>query len=31
LNQAFWKKMEKLMRRQSRMINGRVRVSEFRD
>jgi len=31
LNQAFWDKMEKLGRRQSRMINGRIRVSEFRD
>ncbi|MCP4125754.1 MAG: nucleoside triphosphate pyrophosphohydrolase family protein [Gammaproteobacteria bacterium] len=31
LNQAFWDKMEKLMQRESRMVNGRVRVSEFRD
>jgi NTP pyrophosphatase (non-canonical NTP hydrolase) len=31
LNQAFWDKMEKLSLRQSRMINGRIRVSEFRD
>ncbi|PVV05543.1 MAG: pyrophosphatase [gamma proteobacterium symbiont of Ctena orbiculata] len=31
LNQAFWDKMEKLDLRQSRMINGRIRVSEFRD
>lgn len=31
LNQAFWDKMEKLMRRESKMINGRIRVSEFRD
>ncbi len=30
LNQAFWKKMDKLMERQSRMVNGRIRVSEFR-
>jgi len=30
LNQAFWDKMEKLMQRQSRMVSGRVRVSEFR-
>lgn len=30
LNDAFWKKMEKLMQRQSKMINGRIRVSEFR-
>jgi NTP pyrophosphatase (non-canonical NTP hydrolase) len=31
LNQAFWDKMEKLDQRQSRMVNGRIRVSEFRD
>jgi NTP pyrophosphatase (non-canonical NTP hydrolase) len=31
LNQAFWDKMEKLQMRESRMINGRIRVSEFRD
>ncbi|MES9992566.1 MAG: nucleoside triphosphate pyrophosphohydrolase family protein [Candidatus Thiodiazotropha sp.] len=31
LNQAFWDKMEKLADRQSRMIDGRIRVSEFRD
>ena len=31
LNQAFWSKMDKLNKRQSRIINGRVRVSEFRD
>lgn len=30
LNDAFWKKMDKLMQRQSRMVNGRIRVSEFR-
>ncbi|MGD2084076.1 MAG: nucleoside triphosphate pyrophosphohydrolase family protein [Chromatiales bacterium] len=30
LNQAFWKKMETLGRRQGRMVNGRIRVSEFR-
>ena len=30
LNEAFWKKMDKLMQRQSRMVNGRIRVSEFR-
>ncbi len=30
LNQAFWSKMEKLGKRQSRIVNGRVRVSEFR-
>ncbi|MCU7866628.1 MAG: nucleoside triphosphate pyrophosphohydrolase family protein [Candidatus Thiodiazotropha sp. (ex Lucinoma borealis)] len=31
LNQAFWDKIEKLGMRESRMINGRIRVSEFRD
>jgi len=31
LNRAFWEKMDKLMRRESRMIDGRIRVSEFRD
>jgi len=31
LNQAFWDKIEKLMQRESKMINGRIRVSEFRD
>jgi NTP pyrophosphatase (non-canonical NTP hydrolase) len=31
LNQAFWHKMDKLMQRESRMVNGRIRVSEFRD
>jgi NTP pyrophosphatase (non-canonical NTP hydrolase) len=31
LNQAFWAKMEKLMQREAKMINGRIRVSEFRD
>ncbi|NOX09357.1 MAG: nucleoside triphosphate pyrophosphohydrolase family protein [Gammaproteobacteria bacterium] len=31
LNQAFWNKMEKIMQRESRMIDGRIRVSEFRD
>ncbi len=29
LNAAFWSKMAKLEQRNSRMINGRVRVSEF--
>ncbi len=29
LKDAFWHKMEKIMRRESRMINGRIRVSEF--
>ena len=31
LNQAFWEKMAKLDQRESRMVNGRIRVSEFRD
>ena len=31
LKQAFWEKMQKLMKRESKMINGRIRVSEFRD
>ncbi len=31
LNAAFWNKMEKLDKRSARMINGRIRVSEFRD
>ncbi|HHC72629.1 MAG TPA: pyrophosphatase [Thiotrichales bacterium] len=30
LNDAFWQKMEKIMGRKSRMVNGRIRVSEFR-
>jgi NTP pyrophosphatase (non-canonical NTP hydrolase) len=31
LGDAFWKKMDKLMQRESRMVNGRIRVSEFKD
>ena len=31
LNKAFWDKMDKLMKRNARMIDGRIRVSEFRD
>ena len=31
LNQAFWSKMDKIMQRESKMIDGRIRVSEFRD
>ena len=27
---AFWKKMDKLMKRDAKMIDGRIRVSEFR-
>lgn len=30
LKAAFWEKMAKLDRREGRMINGRIRVSEFR-
>ena len=31
LKQAFWDKMDKIMKRESKMVNGRIRVSEFRD
>ena len=31
LNEAFWDKMQQLDTRESRMIKGRIRVSEFRD
>ena len=31
LPQAFWDKMAALDKRSARMIDGRVRVSEFRD
>lgn len=31
LQQAFWAKMDKIMQREGKMVNGRVRVSEFRD
>ena len=31
LQAAFWTKMDKIMKRKSKMINGRIRVSEFRD
>lgn len=31
LKDAFWKKMAKLDQREARMVNGRIRVSEFRD
>ena len=30
LKQAFWNKIEKIMQRESKVINGRIRVSEFR-
>ena len=31
LKKSFWHKMDKIMLRESKMINGRIRVSEFRD
>jgi len=31
LNKAFWTKMDKIMQRESKMVNGRIRVSEFKD
>lgn len=31
LKQAFWDKIDKIMQREARMVDGRVRVSEFRD
>ena len=31
LKAAFWEKMHHLMQRESRMVGGRVRVSDFRD
>lgn len=31
LKEAFWDKMEKLMKREAKMVKGRIRVSEFRD
>lgn len=31
LREAFWNKMDALMKRESRMVDGRIRVSEFRD
>jgi NTP pyrophosphatase (non-canonical NTP hydrolase) len=31
LKDAFWAKMNKLSQRKSRMINGRIRVSEFKN
>jgi NTP pyrophosphatase (non-canonical NTP hydrolase) len=31
LKSAFWRKMDKIMQRESKMINGRIRVSEFRE
>lgn len=31
LRQAFWRKMKALEHREGRMINGRIRVSEFKE
>ena len=31
LKEAFWNKMDKIMKRDSKMVDGRIRVSEFRD
>ncbi len=31
LKQAFWDKMQKLEAREGRLVNGRIRVSEFKD
>ncbi len=31
LRQAFWDKLKKVESRESRLINGRIRVSEFKD
>jgi NTP pyrophosphatase (non-canonical NTP hydrolase) len=31
LKAAFWDKMDTIMQRDSKMIDGRIRVSEFRD
>ena len=31
LKEAFWAKMEKIMQREAKMVNGRIRVSEFRE
>jgi NTP pyrophosphatase (non-canonical NTP hydrolase) len=30
LNEAFWRKLEQLGERKGRLVNGRIRVSEFR-
>ena len=31
LKEAFWRKMDKIMQRESKIVNGRIRVSDFRD
>ncbi len=30
LNEAFWQKMDKINLRKSKMVNGKIRVSEFK-
>ncbi|SMN13473.1 hypothetical protein BHECKSOX2_536 [Bathymodiolus heckerae thiotrophic gill symbiont] len=30
LNEAFWQKMDKINQRKSRLVNGKIRVSEFK-
>lgn len=31
LRHAFWQKMQKIQSREGRLVNGRIRVSEFKD
>lgn len=31
LRRAFWEKMQKIQSREGRLVNGRIRVSEFKD
>lgn len=31
LRQAFWDKLKKVQNRESRLVNGRIRVSEFKE
>jgi NTP pyrophosphatase (non-canonical NTP hydrolase) len=31
LKRAFWDKMQKIQSREGKMVNGRIRVSEFRE
>jgi NTP pyrophosphatase (non-canonical NTP hydrolase) len=31
LKKAFWDKMQKIQSREGKMVNGRIRVSEFRE
>ncbi|WXU00863.1 MAG: hypothetical protein Ctma_1597 [Catillopecten margaritatus gill symbiont] len=30
LNAAFWQKLDKIMQREAKMVNGKIRVSEFK-